>query len=247
MKYVDVYMINSVSDGRGRKDMGLIYTVEEHYAKDLEKNGNAKIVDYKPLNKYADEVEKLAEEYKKKRTEILNDKRLTDEAKKDDIKELLEEYKQKVDLAQAGYIKELERMLAAEKQKLSDIKLKEGYNEKARLQAGIVKSEVSMAPNFTTAIETLQDDTVVFDRDVAKELLAQFYDIKKTLEEKGSNIEPVLRSITISRTYESLKEKAKDEQQAKASLEYKILSAVNKYRSDITSPFRFASISDLIN
>lgn len=246
MNNVDIYMIESVSDGMGRKEAGYIYSVEEHIAEDMVKEGTAKVVNYPSLKAYEEAVEHITEQYKKKSEEIENNLRLTDEAKAEDKEKLLEESKQKVAEIEADYRQELDNLLGESIKKASEVEPKLGYDKDVvQVKVGHIRADVAMSSSFTEALEILKKEVLVMDKNVATELLAQFAEVKRELDELGQNIPSADRSRYIRGVYTDLKQKARDEKQAGALLDVDILNALKK-SGNITYPFNTATMYQTI-
>jgi hypothetical protein len=246
MNYVEVYMLESVTDRGTRKEAGYIYSVEQHIADQLVSDGKALLVDFKSLKAHEVAVEKLAEEFEKSVAKINANYRLSPEGKAEEIAVLKEELEKKVDEYQQRFNEDLRRLKEIAKEKSlsfdSDGKVDA---DKVRQTVGIIKADVEMASSFTEAIELLQSQIKFIDRDSARELLSQFTEIKAILEKKGetmnSRSDEARRyavSSAIRKLYDDLKKVAVSAKQEKALVEYKMLEAIEMYRSDIKEPAR---------
>lgn len=242
MKNVDIYMIESVSDGMGRKEAGYIYSVPEHIADELVKAGTAKVVNYPSLKAYEEAVEDITEQYKNKKEEIANNPRLTEEARAEDIEKLLEESKRKVAEIEDNYRQELDKLLAEAIKKAGEVEPKLDYDKDVVLvKVGHIRADIAMSSSFIEALGILQKALLVMEKNVATELLAQFVEVKRELDDLGQNIDSVHRSRYIREVYDNLKQKARDEKQAGALLEVEILNTLKKSGS-ISYTFNLATM-----
>lgn len=245
MEYKDIFMIENVSDRGTRKTAGYIYSVESHIASELISEGKAKEINYQSLNSHKQSVENLTKELEQKITEINENHRLTPEAKAEDISLLKKEFAAKAADYQNRYDQDLQTLKQSAKQHAKTIELDEGYDaNKVRQTVGIVKTEVSMANSFTKAIEAINEQLEFIDRDSARELLSQFSEIKATLEEKGATMQArddnsrrTTVTTAVRRVYESIKQAAANERQVNASVEYRMLEAIEQYHGNIRREF----------
>lgn len=245
MNYADIYMLESVIDRGTRKSADYIYSVEKHVADELISQGKAREVNYQSLNAHKEGVEKLIKEYEQKISSINQNYRLTPVAKSEEIAIVKQETEAKVAEHQNNYDKDLKILKQAAKKTAGTIELDDSYNtDKVRQTVGIVKTDVSMASSFTQAIESINEQVKNIDRDSARELLSQFSEIKMLLEEKGETMQSrddVSRKTTVNRAirqaYELIKQTSTNELQKNASVEFRMLEAVEKYHGNIRGEF----------
>jgi len=244
-EYTDVFMLANDTDRGTRKLAGYIYSVEKHIANELVGAGKAKEINYQSLNSHKQEVTKLSKELEEKIAAINENRRLSPEAKLEDIALVKKEIEAKVAQIQEDYNKDLQTLKQSAKQNAKTIELDEGYDaNKVRQTVGIVKTEVSMANSFTKAIEAINEQLEFIDRDSARELLSQFSEIKATLEEKGATMQArddnsrrTTVTTAVRRVYESIKQAAANERQVNASIEYRMLEAIEQYHGNIRHEF----------
>jgi predicted nucleic acid-binding Zn-ribbon protein len=240
MEQVEVYMLKNDSTGGLRYSAGYIYSMDKHVAERLKRDGIAKEINYQSLNAHRSSVSKTVEELQQEIEKIENNKRLTDDAKREDTQRVIQTYEEKVNELQAKYNKDLETLKDAAKKNASTFETEENFDaDKVRQHAGMIRSEVEMAVSLTRSAEAIQEQLTFMDKGTARELLAQFTDIKRSMEEKGTaaNISAPLINKTVRNVYDGLKKAAEDSTQVSASAEYNLLRAVQDYRGDITGPF----------
>nr|WP_144922342.1 hypothetical protein [Paenibacillus bovis] len=242
MKNVEIYMTESVADNGTRKTAGYIYDVEEHIAEQLVSKGVAKVVNYPTLRRHETTVTNIVDQLKQELKAIEDNMRLTDTAKEDDKKALLEKYKQHVEEINAEYSQELDNLLEKAMEKASELKSELDYDKDVvRVKVGHIKTDVTMASSFTEALELLQKEVKMADKNVASELLADFTEIKRELDSLGQNISPPTRNRYIREIYDNLKVKSRDEKQSEAALEVDMLSSI-KRNSNIKRQFEIATM-----
>lgn len=239
MKTVEIYMIDSV-DGHSA---GFIYEVKEHIAERLVEDGVARVVNYSRLNELKDAVKTIAAEVRDGIKAIEDNQRLSPIAKADDKREYIESCRQRVRDIDAEYKQEVEQLLQKAILKASAVKPKLDYDKDVvRVRVGHIRTGVAMSSSFTEALELLQKEAVVIDKNVASELLAHFTEIKRELDILGQNISPNDRARYIREVYGKLKEKALDKELMETMTEVDILQAIKKW-GGITRPFEIATMN----
>ncbi len=241
MEYQQIYITQDENVGGLRYTAGNIYLVEKHIADQLIGEGKARVAEYVSLNSHKQEVNKAISELEEEVQRISKNQRLAPEAKKDDILQLVKEYDERINSIQDQYMKDIDTLYRAAQEKAITINIDDKFNaDKARQEAGIIRSEIEMIPSLLVAAETIQSKLEFIDRGTARELLSQFIDVKRALEEKGKNgqISDSLVRITIQNIYNGLKKVADDPVQVKATEEAAMIKAIKKYEGDITKPYR---------
>ncbi|MCM3032833.1 hypothetical protein [Niallia sp. MER 6] len=245
MNYTEIYMVESVIDRGTRKSADYIYSVEKHVADELISQGKAREVNYQSLNAHKEGVDKLLKEFEQKITSIKENYRLTPEGKLEEIAALKQATEVKVEEYQNKYEQDLKTLKQAAKRTAGTIELTNNYDaDKVRQTVGIIKTEVSMASSFTQAIKAIDEHVMNIDQDSARELLSQFSEIKTMLELKGKKMQArddISRQATVNsvirRAYESIKQVSTNESQRNASVEFRMLEAVEKYSGNIRGDF----------
>ncbi|TYO73050.1 hypothetical protein [Rossellomorea marisflavi] len=241
MDKIEVFMLKNGEDKGLAYTGGYIYSVEKHVAESFEKEGIAKEIRYQSLSSHQENVSTTIDEMKKKIESIEADDRLTPDAKFFDIQAVIQQYEGKVNEIQDKYSRDLQILQDAAARKASEIALEDDFNpDKVRQKAGIIRAEVEMSLSLIEAAELLQNELRIIDKGTARELLSQFTDIKKSLEEKGesAHISDRLIRRAVRNVYNDLKKASEDSNQVAASAEYRMLSAIKEHRGDITGPLK---------
>jgi hypothetical protein len=241
MNLVDVYMIQDDTSRGLRYSSGYIYSVEEHVAEEYKQQGKAHVVNYQSLKAHEETVKKLSRELEDEIAGIQSNKRLSEEAKQEDIQALLTQYDVKANAIQARFNEDITTLQASAKSTATNLHVEPDFNsDQARLQAGIIQAEVEMAMSLIQAADAIQSKLDVIDKGTARELLSRFPEIKRSLEERGekAGIRSDIKDRTIRNVYDDLRKVVQTEGQTSASLDYKVLDAIKKYRGDITDPYK---------
>ncbi|MEK5107215.1 hypothetical protein MHI57_10725 [Cytobacillus sp. FSL K6-0129] len=238
MKNIDVYMVHSDSRGGAVRTQGFIYSVEEHIANQLISEGKASRVEFNELKRYEDSVAVLTDDLTIAVEKVLQNNRLTIDARKSDILSLVNEAKIKADKVQSDYIATLKRLKQdAEKRAISYEEEEKVDWNKIKQDAGIIRTQIVMQPNLISVISIINDKLPLLEKPVIRTLLSQFYDIRAELEKVGSNLKPEIKRQSINEIYRKILEFSKDEQQVGSDLDYQKLEAKEKYQGNITNQF----------
>ncbi|MFC7785649.1 hypothetical protein ACFQWC_14235 [Rossellomorea sp. GCM10028870] len=241
MERVEVFMLKNGEDKGSAYTGGYIYSVDKHVAESFEKEGIGREIRYQSLQSHKDNVNKSIEEMKEKIAGIEANDRLTPDAKFFDTQEVIQQYEEKINELQDRYSYDLQVLQDAAARRASEITMENDFDsDKVRQKAGIIRSEVEMAMSLNVAANAIQNEAKIIDKGTARELLSQFTEIKKTLEEKGksAHLSDRLIRMTVRNVYDDLKKASEDSEQSAASAEYRMLSAIKEHRKDITGPLQ---------
>lgn len=241
LQYVDVFMVDRSTKGNNRREAGHIYTVQQYEADSLVESGSAMLVDVAPLKLTQGKMDNLTKELKEAAEKIKNNERLSDIGRREELQLLVGQYEATADSLQAQYDNELEILKQVESTKAQQFKSNSNIDPyEARTQAGLLKAAVSVAPTVEASIEAIKSKLPSLDIAVARELLAQFSDIKRDIEAKKTGTS-VQASATASRLirelYAELETATTTPEQAQASAKYKMLEALARER-DIRTTFK---------
>ncbi|KFN03722.1 hypothetical protein D0U04_08770 [Bacillus clarus] len=246
--YKDIYMLTSADVEGGYRYAGKIYTLSEAKADELIKEGQAKHPYNSSENHWREKAEKLGEDFDKEIEAIRSNERLTDEARQEDIKSLIEKFDKEYNLTQYLYTKSIDEGLESAKriEGIAPLKAVNQFDaEKVRQEVGVMMSELIMANDFTEAVSYLERKVEVSDREIARELLSRFVTIKSQLDElnQGDSVARAMSNTKVRSLYEDLKRTAADEKQVEASSKIALYSALRDHRNDITWKWRQKKIA----
>lgn len=242
MQYVDVFMVNDDTNGPGIKQAGHVYTVRQYEAESMATKGTAVAVDIAPLKLTREKMDNLTKQLQEAANKVKNNDRLSDIGRREEIQQLVGQYEAAAESLQEQYVNELEALKQAE---LSKSQFFNGTSKidpyEARTQAGLLKSAVSVAPTVEASIEAIKSKLPSLDIAVARELLAQFSDIKRDIEAKKTGTGVVANATSsrlIRELYTELEKATTTPEQAQASAKHKMLEALARERGDIRTTFK---------
>ncbi|PEF46131.1 hypothetical protein CON22_13260 [Bacillus cereus] len=246
--YKDIYMLTNADVEGGYRYAGKIYSFNEAKADKLIKEGQAKYPYNSSENQLREKAEKLSTDFDKELEAIRSNERLTDDARLEDIKSLIEKFDKEYNLTQYLYTKCIDDGLALAKkiEGIAPLKATNQFDmEKVRQEVGVMMSELIMANDFTEAISYLERKVEVADREIARELLSKFATIKSQLDElnQGDSVARAMSNTKVRSLYEDLKCTAADEKQVEASSKIALYSALKDHRNDITWKWRQKKIA----
>lgn len=244
LELVEVFMIDEDSYGGSPKYKGNIYQIEKFKAEDFEKNGTGIIIDVPEINVFQKRIDSLAQKLQDEVDKVNHNARLSPQGKREDVTELLNKYQVEADEIQEAYKQKLAFLKRYELENLQKAPTGAKLSlDEARTQAGIFRSELSMIDDYDESVGFINTRIGALDVNVNRELLAQFSEIKKELEEKGESRETysstanayaqIVRKQQIQELYGKLKEATYGPGQAKSANKYDMLSAIEKQRGDI--------------
>ncbi|MBY0597364.1 hypothetical protein [Bacillus bingmayongensis] len=237
--FKDVYMLEGLQVEGGYRYAGKIYTLNKEKADELIKAGQAKYPYSSSENQWREEAKKLGKDFDKELALIRSNERITDEARQEDIKSLVEKYEKEFNLTQYLYTKCIDDGLATAKkiEGIAPLKATTQFDmEKVRQEVGVMMSELIMAHDFTEAVSYLERKVEVADREIARELLSRFVTIKSQLDElnQGDSVARAMSNTRVRSLYEHLKRTAADEKQVEASSKIALYTALKDHRNNIT-------------
>lgn len=240
---VEVFMTGQENNGGQARYAGNIYTVPKYEADKYAANGSAEVVDVPTIKRQYAKIDELENQLQSEVDDIKNNKRLSTDAKREDIAMLIRQYEATADSIQEEYAREVATLKASEFEKStkyaqSDTKL-DPYE--IRTQAGLVTAKSSMSPSFEASVEAINERVEGMDPAVARELIAQFAGIKSDLEGKRRGHDALGRhreSQAIMRLYNALEATALSPTQKKARGKHKMLEAIEQQRSDVRTKFK---------
>ncbi|MDM5187867.1 hypothetical protein QUF99_11155 [Bacillus sp. DX4.1] len=241
--FKDIYMLTDEKVEGHYKQAGHIYTVQEENADELIKQKKASSPYDYGLTHWRDKADKLKEDFQKELDAIKTNNRLTDIAKKEDIKALIEKYDADFAITQRLYMEDIESRLADAKTEegVSALKTVNRFDaNKVRQEAGVIVSDLVMASNLNEVVSYMEEKLQSIDREVAREVLSQFVSIKGTLDDLKGNtaMERAQGTTKIRGIYEGLKSAAADEAQVQANSKVGMYSAIKDHRSDLLWQWR---------
>jgi hypothetical protein len=233
--YKDVYiLIDGNYEGSYRK-AGFIYSLTEATADELIAEKNAIDPFNLKLTGSIKQADKLLSDFQAGVMKIREDRRLTDEAKREDILGLIASYDIEFEALQQVYSADIAKHLEESKREegTAALEAKTQYDaDKVRQEAGVITSELVMAFDLNEAVTFLESKLQTMDREVAREVLSQFVSIKSTLDKlAGDQVQGVMKVRSL---YGKLKQAAAGEQQTNASSKVAMYNAIKDHRSNLT-------------
>lgn len=240
---VEVFMTGQESNGGQARYAGNIYTVPKYEADKYAANGSAEVVDVPTIKRQYAKIDALENQLQAAVDEIKNNKRLSNDGKREDIALLVRQYEAAADEIQEDYAREVATLKASEFEKStkyaqSDTKL-DSYE--IRTQAGLVTAKASMLPSFEASVDAITERVTTMDSAVARELMAQFASIKSDLEGKRRGKDALGRhreSQAIKSLYDALEAAALSPTQKKARDKHRLLEAIEQQKSDVRTKFK---------
>ncbi|QUG41318.1 hypothetical protein KD050_18895 [Psychrobacillus sp. INOP01] len=240
---VEVFMTADENDGGLGRYEGNIYTMPRHAAEKFAAKGSAAIVDIAPVKTYRAKVDALGNQLQAAVDEIKGNKRLSNDGKREDIAALVSQYESAAAGIQEDYEREIASLKASEFEKankFSEFDSKLNPYE-IRTQAGLLTASLSMSPSFNESVDAIKSKIDTMDSAVARELLAQFTDIKRDLDGKKKGKDLIARNKetqAIRGLYEALERASLSPAQAKSRNKHKMIEAIEMQKGDIRTNFK---------
>ncbi|GGE80296.1 hypothetical protein [Priestia taiwanensis] len=242
-QYKDIYMLeNGTVDGSYRY-AGHIYLVAEHAADEIVNEKKALFPFDTGLMQMRTQADQLYSQFQEEESVIKKNVRLTDVAKKDDIRELTEKFDKDFADLQKRYKETLESRLelAKKEESLVNLKSKPQFDaETIRQEAGIIVTEVIMGTSLSETVSYLEGKLENMDRELARELLSHFPTIKEAIEKSiaktpSAHIKGVGK---VRGLYEKLKAASIGEAEAKVNSKVGIYTAILQQSGDLLWQWR---------
>lgn len=236
---VEVFITQGTNSSGRYFAEGNIYSMKRYEADKLQSEATAEIVDVAPLKATMTRMDTLTSQLQEAVQKVHKNERLSPAGKREDIDLLLNQYQAAADEIQEKYASELDKLRASELANttkfIEDAKM---VPYEIRTQAGLVVANVTMAQSFAESMRILSDKVATMDRAVARELLAQFVEIKRDLESKRKGNDVLSRSREsreMLEVYEKLEDAVLSPEQKKAKGKYRMLEAIAQQRSTAPS------------
>ncbi|MBS4193490.1 hypothetical protein [Lederbergia citri] len=244
LELVEVFMVDDSNEGGSYKYKGNIYQIEQYKAESLEKEGSGIVISVPEIDTLKQKINTLAGKLQDDIDKVRDNHRLSPEGKKEDAEEILKKHQLEADQIQETYTQKIADLKKKELEKLQQVPTDAKLSvDEARTQAGMFRSELSMIDNFDESVEFIKTRIDVLDKNVIRELFAQFIEIKKELEEKqerssvysdtANAYSRMVHKGEINKIYELLKDAMYGPGQAQSANKYKLLSALEQQRNDI--------------
>jgi hypothetical protein len=242
-QYKDIYMLEDTMVDGSYRYAGHIYLVLDHKADETVNEKKAIFPFDTGLMQMRNQANQLYEKFHEEEDKIKKNVRLTEPAKRDDIRELTEKFDQEFATLQQRYKETLESRLelAKKEESLVNIAAKSQFDiEKVRQEAGIIVTEVVMGVNLGAVVSYLEEKLETMDHELARELLSHFPTIKEAMEKIIART-PSAR-ITgqgkIRSLYEKLKSVSVGEGEAKINSKVGIYTAILQQQGDLLWQWR---------
>ncbi|MEK4200917.1 hypothetical protein [Cytobacillus sp. FSL K6-0265] len=211
--------------------VGEFYSVQEHIGAQLIGSGVAVKPNFPELVKIQSEIEWGISEYEEKIQEIKNDSRLSDLGKKEDIEALRYQFTKRLKEQEAVFNDKLEELISSSKSKTIDIGDKLTFDKfRIEQEAGGIVAQIDGMSNTDTVLSYLK--SAELNREVVRQLLTHWLDIKAILNEKlpadSTLRQRIAHRTVVDSILRHLQSIAQSDIQSKASIEISMLEAIKK-------------------
>ncbi|MEI3606901.1 hypothetical protein SPD48_14450 [Pseudogracilibacillus sp. SE30717A] len=246
VKYIEVFVLEDFNDRGNSMSKGLIYEIEKSYAEMYINEGKVIEVKNTKLDRIKKDVEDLYYKLQSDIKSIKENPRLSEQAKEEDIEALELVFQAESESLQELYTKQIENLIQDLEREINELPSNIGDIHSARTQAGIITASLVVENEFLSAVDSLKQQIRVIDNLVARELLANFLNIKTELDTKmkGDSItEKTREGLEIREIYDMLLDKSYTEEQKRKKVELDLLYAIQRHSSNILdTSFRIREI-----
>lgn len=231
--YIDLFLTEDNRNQGSQHTKGFIYSYSEETASRLIQEGKGIEIDVGVRKSHVDKVDTLLAQLREKVEAIRNNDRLTDEARREDIRAVVEDYRAVVDAEQEKYEENLETLKNSTAREIAtQVNTSTLGDYEIQTQTGLIKTDVTMAHSFTEAMQILDFAVRSKDEAVLRNLLSQFHEIKGYLSGMAAYDDKALRSA-----YDKLREATTTSEQKQASTRLEMYDSISNYRRSIKGNF----------